>query len=134
MNTTGMVGIIGFFIAIVANRFIMSAALRRLDDQTKLKLIDIFSRRSTLSNIILLAIVIGCFGALQAHPEWGLKFTFGYLAVFLVYLAVKIFLNYRKLREIGAPSSYINSFFAGYGIFIIGFLAMVFLLSWSALF
>ena len=53
-----------------------------------------------------------------------------YLAAFAIYLMVKIFLNYRKLKEIGAPPEYIKSIalswlsFLG-GVAIIGVIVIV---------
>lgn len=126
-----LIGLMFFFGAFIVNRFIMTNATKKLDDETKLKFFDVFPKRNNYSTIILFAIILLYFGAIQFLPQQITAVTGIYLAVFIVYLVASFILSYRKLKQIGTPTAYIKSFIIGYSIFLLGFLGLAISVMWS---
>lgn len=125
MNPIFMGGILMFFVLFIISRAITNSAVKKLDDQTKLKMFDVFPKRNMYSTIFLLALVVVYFALFQMLPFYRLYLTVGYMAAFLVYLWSKFYLNFRSLKEMGAPSDYVKSFIFGYLIFIAGSMIVV---------
>ncbi len=124
MNIEIMIGMAVFFVAIVVNRTIMTNALKKLDNETKLKFFDIFPKRNNFSLIISLLLVFVYFVVTQAMPQYMFSLTTAYFAIFIIYLIVRFVSNFRKLKEINTPAAYIKSFAIGNGIFVFGFLVL----------
>ena len=119
-----IIGFALFIICYVAARFIMSNAVKKLDDQTKLALINIFSGRSNIRLIILLITVLAFLGALRFLPEFIFNLTIIYFVTFILYQVISSFLNYKKLKEISVPANYIKSFFIATAIILFGVIAL----------
>ncbi len=64
-----------FFAAFLSNRFIMTNAMNKLDDATKLKFIEVFSRRNNYATIILVAVIFIYFWAVQSFPQQNLAIS-----------------------------------------------------------
>jgi hypothetical protein len=73
MTNIWPIGIVAFFAGILINRSIMTKALRKLDDETKLRFIDVFTRRGNLVGIITIALVIVYLVGVQMFP-WQREF------------------------------------------------------------
>lgn len=115
-----IIGFALFFAAILINRSITSAALKKLDDETKLRLVNAFSDGGGIKSIVLFVIVIGYVLALQVYPQHIGMLTIGYAVLFGAYLLWKFTANYRKLKEIDVPREYFRSFYLGWAIFTLG--------------
>lgn len=113
-----------FFAAFLGNRFIMTNAMKKLDDATKLKFIEAFSRRNNYSTIILVAVIFIYFWAVQSFPQQNLAISVIYLGAYLTYATVKSLLDYGKLKQIGTPAGYIKSYVLASLIFIVGVLSI----------
>lgn len=122
MNNEVILGLAAFFGAIVINRTIMTNAIKKLDDQTKLKFFDVFPKRNTFELIVSLVLVFVYFAVWKAMPQFAFYITAIYFALFVFYLIISFISNYKKLKEINTSADYIRSFVTGYSIFVIGFL------------
>jgi hypothetical protein len=125
MTNIWLIGIVAFFAGILINRSIMTKALRKLDDETKLRFIDVFTRRGNLMGIVTIALVIVYLVGMQMFPWQRTTLTIIYMVLLIGFMSVKFVINYRKLKSIGAPPDYFRSFFAAYGVFLGGILAFV---------
>jgi hypothetical protein len=56
------------------------------------------------------------------------------MVLLIGFISVKFVINYRKLKSIGVPREYFTSFFAAYGVFMVGLLALVGCGLWVTLF
>ncbi len=121
-----VVGIVIIFVAYAINRFVMTEATKKLDDADKLRLFDVFSKRNNYTTVLLLVLILLYFGAIQYLPHFTIQITGAYLIVFFLYLIIRFFSNYKKLKQMEMPAAYIKSFMISYSVFIIGFLGMAF--------
>lgn len=102
----------------------MTNALKKLDDRTKLKFLDVFPRRNNYSTIILVAVILLYFGVLQSYPQYNFAVTVTYLGVYIAYSVIKSILDYSKLKQIGTPAEYIKSYILACIILIVGIIAV----------
>jgi hypothetical protein len=131
MTNIWLIGILAFFAAIMINRSIMSSALRKLDDETKLKFIEVFTKRGSLS-YLLFATVLVFLVMMQVFPQYRWILIAVYGLALISFMVTKFFINYKKLKEINVPPEYFRSFFIGYGVFILGLVAMVLCGAWGS--
>jgi uncharacterized membrane protein len=57
MTGVWLIGIIVFFAAMMINRSIAASALRKLDDETKLKFIEVFTKRNNFLSLGALVLI-----------------------------------------------------------------------------
>ena len=126
-----LVGLIIVFAAYAVNRFVMTEATKKLTDEEKLRVFDAFSKRNNITTVLVLALIVIYFGALQSFPHFIIQITAVYLIVYSSYLIFRFISNYKKLKQIQMPSSYIKSFFTSYSIFILGVGGMAFCVFWN---
>lgn len=120
-NQTEIVVVLVLLVAIAASKMIASTATQKLDDEMKLKIFEGFSRRNNYFLIVILAVIFAYFVSMNFLPNYTSYFTVGYIVVLAAYFFVKVFLNFRKLKEIGAPTEYVRSIAYSWTAFIIGF-------------
>ena len=118
MSISALIAIAVFLASVVLSQKIAVNAGLRLDDATKLKLVEIFPKRNANYTMIVFGIVIVFLVALYALPQYFFIITIAYGIVFTIYLFTKLFLNVKKLKEISAPEDYIRSVVISFGIFI----------------
>ena len=102
----------------------MMNAMNNLDDETKLKFIEVFARRNNYSTILLVAIIFLYFAAIQWYPQYISGITAIYLSIYIIYAAIKSILDYGKLKQIGTPAAYIKSYTFACIIYVTGILAI----------
>ena len=125
MNFSVISAIVVFLASVVLSQKIAVNAGSRLDDVTKLKIVEIFPRRNANYTMIVFGIVIVFLIAIYAFPRYFSTITIAYGIVFAVYLFTKLFLNVKKLKEIAAPESYIRNIIISFAVFIGGAVAAV---------
>jgi hypothetical protein len=125
MSISALIAIVVFLASVVLSQKIAVNAGSRLDDATKLKLVEIFPKRNANYTMIVFGIVIIFLVAIYALPQYFSGITIAYGVVFTIYLFTKLFLNVKKLKEISAPEDYIRSVVISFGIFIGGAVAAV---------
>jgi hypothetical protein len=123
MSFSAIAAIVVFLASVVLSQKIAVNAGSRLDDATKLKLVEVFPRRNSNYTIIVFGIVIVFLIAVYAFPQYSSTIIFAYGVVFTAYLFAKLFLNVKKLREISAPESYVRSIITSFAVFIGGAVA-----------
>ena len=123
MSVLTLVAAIIFLGAVVLSQKIAVNAGARLDDAIKLKLIEVFPKRNANYTMIVFGLIIAFLLAAYAFPSYATVISIIYAGAFVAYLFAKLFLNVRKLREIGAPEFYINNVVASFGVFIGGAIA-----------
>ncbi len=125
MNFSALAAIVVFLSSVVLSQKIAVNAGSRLDDVTKLKIVEIFPRRNANYTMIVFGIVIAFLIAIYAFPQHFSTTTIAYGCVFTIYLFTKLFLNVKKLKEISAPENYIRSIIVSFAVFIGGAVAAV---------
>ena len=97
-------------VPIVISRLILESALKKLEADIKLKLLDAFSNQRKYSLIIVLPSLVVYILSLKYFPEQTWKIILGFGSVYLIFFILKNFLNYKKVKSLGAPIDYIKSF------------------------
>lgn len=120
MSIPMIVGIMVFLASVVLSQKVAVNAASRLDDATKLKLLEHFPKRNVNFTIVIFALIIVFLLAIYFLPQFSPSITLIYAVLFLIYIFAKLFLNVRKLNEIGAPAFYIRSVVTSFGLFIGG--------------
>ena len=123
MNISTLVAAIIFLGSVVLSQKIAVNAASRLDDETKLRIVDIFPKRNVNYTMLVFGMVIAFLFAIYAFPEYTRVFTIVYALAFSIYIFGKLFLNVRKLKEIAAPDFYIKNVIASFAVFIGGAVA-----------
>ncbi len=126
-----LIGLTILFAAYAVNRLVMTGATKKLSDADKLKIFDSFSRRNNFSTILVLILVLLYFGAIQNLPQFMMPITAIYLTIFVIYLLCRFTANYKKLKQMEMPATYIKSFITSYSVFILGFSGMTFCVFWN---
>ncbi len=127
MNSSAVAAITALLVSFVLSQKIAVNAGSRLDDEMKLKLINVFPKRNVNYTILVSGMVIAFLIAINIFPEYTKVLTIVYAVAFTIYIFAKLFLNVRKLREIAAPDFYIKNVIASFGVFIGGALLAVFI-------
>lgn len=125
MTLSAIIAVAVFLASVVLSQKLAARAASRLDDATKLKIVEVFPKRNSNFTIVIFGIVLVFLLAIYAYPQYISIITVAYGVCFLIYLFAKLFLNLRKLREIGAPENYIRSVVTSFAVFIGGALAAI---------
>ena len=123
MSFSAILSMVIFLGSIVLSQKIAVDAGSRLDDKTKLKVMEVFPKRNANYTMIVFGIVIVFLVAIYALPQYVFFISVAYAVVFVTYLFTKFFLNIKKLKEIAAPESYIRNIAMSFAVFIGGVLA-----------
>ena len=128
MSLSTILGIAVFFAGYILSQKLGLNARAKLDDTTKLKIIDVFAKRNVNYSTIVFALIVVYFASLYAFPQHNTFLLIVYAAIFLIYMFAKLILNVKKLREIAAPPEYIKSIIMSFGVFIGGAIAAGFVI------
>ena len=118
-----LAGIVIFLVSVVLSQRVVMRATDRLDDETRLQIAKIFSRRNANYTIMVFGLIIAFLFGLYALPQHRFILIILYCMGFLAYIFLKLFLNVRKLREISAPEFYVRCVIMSFAIFIGGAIA-----------
>lgn len=108
MSTSLIITFIIVFLPILISRFLQEKALKNLDPDMKVKLLDAFSRQRKYSGLIMLPLLIGYFLLLQFLPEYSLITIAVFGVSFIFYFVISRLLNYRKMVRLGMPEEYLK--------------------------
>src|SRR5688572_16743042 len=123
MNLSIIIAIALFFAAVILSQKINIGARDRLDDDMKLKIANTFVKRNLNYSILVLVMIFAYMLGIYAFPQYSNGILITYAFVFVLYIASKMILNVRTLKEIGAPDGYIRSVYISFGLFIGGAVA-----------
>ncbi len=119
-STSEIIIIFVLLVSYAASRMISSNATQKLDDEMKLRIFDGFSKRNSYSMIVIILVVFAFFVLSRYLPEYSSYITLAYAVVLAVYFMIKLFFNFRKLKEIGAPADYVRKIVLSWTVFMIG--------------
>lgn len=125
MTFSVLAGITVFLASVILSQKIAVSAGAALDDATKLKLVEVFPKRNLTFTMLVFGMVIAFLAALYFFPGRFLIITIAYAAAFMIYIFLKLILNVKKLRDIGAPDSYVRSVITSFAVFIGGAVAAI---------
>jgi len=114
-----------FLGSVLLSQKLMANATSRLDDATKLKIGEVFSKRNVNYSIFVFSFVILSLVALYLWPAYSRLIWLLYAGGFAIYLVVKLILNVRKLTEIGASKDYIRVVKVSFGLFFAGIVGAI---------
>jgi tetratricopeptide (TPR) repeat protein len=107
---------------VLISRLIMEDALKRLDSNMKVKLLDAFSRQRKMSLLITLPALVLYMLALKYFPGYTWKIILGFGFFYIIYFIWKSFRNYKKLQEFEAPDHYSKKYRLATIIVLAGFI------------
>lgn len=111
---------IAFLVTFLISRIVSTSATKKLDSDTRHRIVDEFTPRS---NSKLIAVVSFCAAYLLAItfvPGSSGVFTAIFFLAFLLYMVFSMVRTTSRLRSIRAPNNYIRLIGLSWGIFIIG--------------
>ena len=123
MNLATLAGVAVLLVSSILSQRIGLKAAEALDDRIKLKLVEVFPRRNLRFTALVFGMIIAFLLALYLFPHRFAIVTVAYAISFVVYILLKLVLNVKKLKEIGAPASYIRSVIISFAVFIGGAIA-----------
>lgn len=123
MDISALAAIIVFLASVVLSQKIAVNAGSRLDDEMKLRIVDVFPTRNANYNTLVFTMVIVFLTAIYIFPRYLEAITLIYGAAFVIYIFAKMFFNVRKLRELAAPEFYVRSVIISFAVFIGGAVA-----------
>lgn len=123
-----MIAFVLLMLSVFASRLLSERAGKKLDQEKKAALVDLFSADRIWSYGILFGIVLLFFLSLK----FGLVEAFwaytAYIVLLLAYLLILSYRSYTKLKAHGFPAAYIQSFILASTLRFLGLLLFVTLL------
>jgi|GEM_PF-1794031 len=110
MSNELIISIALILLPILISRFILEKALAKLDGETKLRLLDGFSRQRKYRLFILVPCLFVYLLSLKFFPDHIFSIVIVAGIVIAIYFVIGSILNYRKIRTLGVPDSYSNTY------------------------
>jgi hypothetical protein len=123
-----MIAIVILLVAIFISRMINEKANKKLDQDKKAALIDVFSKDRIWTYSVLIGMVVIFFLSLKFNfidPFWTYII---YIVLLIAYIIIIAYYSYKKLKTNGFPDSYIKSYIVATSLRLIGLLIFVALL------
>jgi divalent metal cation (Fe/Co/Zn/Cd) transporter len=124
-----MISFIILIVAIFFSRMIIEKANKKLNQEKKAALIDVFSRDRIWTYGMLLGLIILFFITLRfslIDPLWAYLI---YIFLLISYVIMMAYYSYKKLKTNDFPSFYIKSYVLSLSIRLIGLLIFIALLN-----
>ncbi len=119
-----LVGIGGFFAALISSRRMKAEAFAALDDTQKLAVLDAFSGHS-LHLVPLAVLVMLYLGVSQLTDGTGPLITVVFWLGLLAFACASVLLSTLRLRKLDLPSSYLRSWLRGRALVFGGVLLLM---------
>ena len=120
-----MIAVVVLFLSIVLSRLINERANRKLDQEKKALLVDIFAKDRITSIGVLLGIIVLFFIGLKYTTVKPLVAYLIYFAVLLVFMIYSSYRSYKKLEKADFPKPYINQYLVATAIRFLGIVLFV---------
>jgi tetratricopeptide (TPR) repeat protein len=111
-------------VPIMLSRLIMENALKKLDGEIKLKLLDAFSNQRKYTLFITLPSLIVYILTLNYFPAHTWTIIIGFGSIYMIYFVLKNFSNYKKVKKLGVPISYLKKFKMAIILIFLGFICL----------
>jgi len=108
MSTSFIITFIIILLPVLISRFLLEKALKNLDPEMKVKLLDAFSNQRKYSGLIMLPLLVGYFLLLRFLPQYSLITITVFGISFIFYFVISRVLNYRKVVKLGLPEEYLK--------------------------
>lgn len=127
MQSMDTIGLVALFGAIIAGRVLSEKAMKQLNGDQKIRLMDSFSGFRKYSLIPLVVILVVYLLMVNANVLTGPSGHVIFLGGIVVYLLVSQVVAYRRLRRLDLPDSYLRTFRISQIVVLLGFVC------WGAL-
>jgi divalent metal cation (Fe/Co/Zn/Cd) transporter len=124
-----MISFIILIVAIFFSRMIIEKANKKLDQEKKAALIDVFSRDRIWTYGMLLGLIILFFITLRfslIDPLWAYLI---YIFLLISYVIMMAYYSYKKLKTNDFPSFYIKSYVLSLSLRLVGLLIFIALIN-----
>lgn len=125
MQGIELIGLVALFGAIIAGRVLSEKAMKQLNADQKVQLMDAFSGIRKYSLIPLVVILVGYLLMVNAKVLTGAWGHVIFLGGIVAYLLVSQIITYRRLRRLSLPEEYIRTFRFSQVIVLLGFACWV---------
>ena len=117
-----MVSIMVFLVSIIVARIINDRAIKKLENDKKVELIDLFSRSSVLTYLPLI-LIMGLYFLVLKYQVFDFRVSLSvYMLLLLVYIAYNAKKSNEKLKSADFPASFIKSYLLATSIRFFGIL------------
>lgn len=120
-----MIAVIVLLSFTFASRVINERANKKLDQEKKAELIDLFSKDRMYTFAVLISIIILFFASLKFDLLKPFLTFVIYIFSILLFLVSSSIMSYRKLKKAEFPSSYINTYILSTVLRLLGFVIFV---------
>lgn len=124
-----MIAAILLLVFIVVSRTLSEKAMKKLDPDKKVELIDIFSTGRTTQSVILIILMVAFFASLRWRVVPPLISYITYVAVILTFLVIQGFKSVKLLKKHNFPDFYIRSYLITTSLRFIGIVVFFALVS-----
>jgi len=115
---------------ILASRVISASATKKLEQDKKAALIDLFSGSGIYTLVILVGIIILFFLGMRFHWIDPLLIYIIYIISLLGLIIISSYLSYKKLKTSNFPNSYIHAYILSTSLRILGLVIFIALLEY----
>lgn len=107
---TSIIGFVAFIIAYIAGRIISERALKLLNENERLKLLQGFSKYRIFSLVGVIILVVMHYALQSLMPNSYVASMPVFVGVLVLYLLLSSIYAYKKLKNLEMPDNYINQF------------------------
>ena len=105
-----MIAFVVLLVMVFVSRTLSEKANKKLDQEKKAKLIDLFSKGRTINFGILIAIIALFFIAIRFSNLNTVIIFASYIFLVFIFMIISAILSYRKLKNNDFPESFIKSY------------------------
>jgi hypothetical protein len=120
MTISIVAGIVIFLGSVIVSRTIAAGARSRLQDETKIKIAEVFPKINQRYPIIIFGIMVIFLVVFEVSARNALLITLIYLVSIGGYVLVKVIQSEDKFRAVGATESYFRRVEASLAVLILG--------------
>nr|WP_294859735.1 hypothetical protein [uncultured Fluviicola sp.] len=120
MDNNYITGLFSMLFVLLISRILSERAMKKLDQNQKVALLDLFSNRRIYNYVILIGI-IGLFFACSKFELISSAFNIViYVILLTLYIFINTLLSYRKLKDYDFPDFYIRTYLFTSSLRIVG--------------
>jgi len=120
MDNNYWIGLFSMLLIILIARILSERAMKKLTQDQKVDLLDLFSNRRIYNYVILIGIIglfVACSKLELISPALNIVI---YIVLLTLYIFINTFLSYRKLKDYDFPDFYIGTYLFTSSLRIVG--------------
>ncbi len=129
LGTEMTIGFLAWIFALLISRLLAERALRQLTSEQKASLLDSFSSFRTYGAVAVAVLLVVFIVAIEALPLWRLELLWTFLTIVVLSQIVRMTWSYLRMRKLGVPKSYVNSFVLRCVIYFLGVTVFVLMIT-----